>query len=36
MHLQKTSEYSNTDSKHKLSERGKAQRDAYDGNKKII
>lgn len=33
MHLQRNSECSNTDSKDKLSEGGKAQRDAYDGNK---
>lgn len=36
MHLQRNSEYSNTGSKDKLSERGKAQRDAYDGNKNHI
>lgn len=33
MHLQRSSEYPNTDSKDKLSERGKAQKDAYGGSK---
>lgn len=36
MHLQRNSAYSNTDSKVKLSERRKAQRDTYDGNKNHI
>lgn len=36
MHLQRSSEYSNIDSKDKLSESGKAQRVAYDGNKNQI